>query len=434
MIQILSSKCGVVTKMAWGKAGSTTLSSSGDNIDVTGFADNKVIIYLNHNIPTGSMTDLLRIDGNSGSNYAFRYNNNGVSESTAVNQDFASYLGWTTNTNQSFNIGYIVNISTEEKIGINHSTDNHDGTGAGTAPNRRESVFKLADTTNSVDEINIVNTYTGSFDTDSNLTVLGSDLTPAAAVPALGANLQVGSRFEETDTRKMYNLAGPDTPTFEDDFSGADNWSKSPSDSQFAVDTTNDRLEFLDDINSTGDRTWYDLGTDVSTTQWILRFKFRFTTLSNGSIQYYEFDAGLSDTTVDNNTNQNFIGVRVLPNDDIDLWRPRVCDGSSSPRTGSTANLTQVFAINTDYFVEIKRTSASNWAISLSTTNAYDGDLQNNSYTDASGATGLRYLKIGDAVTNSGTGFSMEGYVDDVEFYNGITSISKSNTWQEIGA
>ena len=243
-------------------------------------------------------------------------------------------------------------------------------------------------------------------------------------------NVQDNSLFIEKDTARRYWFTSEvNNLTFEDDFSGADNWSKSPSDSQFAVDTTNDRLEFLDDVNSTGDRTWYDLGTDVSTTKWVLRFKFRFTTLSNGSIQYYEFDAGLSDTTVDNNTNQNFIGVRVLPNDDIDLWRPRVCDGSSSPRTGSTANLTQVFATNTDYFVEIKRTSASNWAISLSTTNAYDGDLQNNSYTDASGATGLRYLKIGDAVTNTGTGFSMEGYVDDVEFYNNATTPTTPATW-----
>ena len=207
LIQVLLSKCGVVTKMAWGKAGSTTLSSAGDNIDVTGFTDNKVIMYLNHNIPTGSMTDQLRFDGNSGSNYAFRYNNNGTSESTLTNQDNASYLGWTTNTNQSFSIGYIANISTEEKIGMNHSTDNHDGTGAGTAPNRRETVFKLADTTNSIDEVNIFNSHTGSFDTGSNLTVLGSDLTPTAAVPAID-NVQDNSLFVEKENGRRYWFDG----------------------------------------------------------------------------------------------------------------------------------------------------------------------------------------------------------------------------------
>jgi hypothetical protein len=198
----------------------------------------------------------------------------------------------------------------------------------------------------------------------------------------------------------------------------------------FEIISTDGKLDFLDDENSTGDRTWYDLGTDVSTTQWILRFKFRFTTLASGTY-FYEFDAGLSDTTVDNNTNQNFIGVRVLPASNANLWRPRVCDGSSSPRTGATANITQSFSTGTDYFAEIKRTSASNWAISLSTTNAYDGDLHDNSYTDASGATGLRYLKIGDAVTNTTAGADMEGYIDDVEFYNDTTTAVKTTIGDE---
>ena len=221
----------------------------------------------------------------------------------------------------------------------------------------------------------------------------------------------------------MTSISG--TATFTENFSSSDIWTQSPSDSQFAVSSSDGRLDFLDDENSTGDRTWYDLGTDVSTTQWILRFKFRFTTLASGTY-YYEFDAGLSDTTVDNNTNQNFIGVRVLPASSANLWRPRVCDGSSSPRTGATASITQSFSTGTDYFAEIKRTSASNWSISLSTTNAYDGDLQNNSYTDASGATGLRYLKIGDAVTNTTAGADMEGYIDDVEFYNDTTTAVKT--------
>ena len=240
-----------------------------------------------------------------------------------------------------------------------------------------------------------------------------------------GGNAGTGGYI--VDNLEIWNNAtsASGTATFTENFSSSDIWTQSPSDSQFAVSSSDGRLDFLDDENSTGDRTWYDLGTDVSTTQWILRFKFRFSTLASGTY-YYEFDAGLSDTTVDNNTNQNFIGVRVLPASSANLWRPRVCDGSSSPRTGSTANITQSFSTNTDYFAEIKRTSASNWSISLSTTNAYDGDLQNNSYTDASGATGLRYLKIGDAVTNTTVGADMEGYIDDVEFYNNATTAVKT--------
>lgn len=211
--------------------------------------------------------------------------------------------------------------------------------------------------------------------------------------------------------------ASPNTSGF------AQTWGKDPSNSQFEV--SGGKINFLDNTSSTGDRTWLDLqsiiGSAVNTTQWVLRFKFNFSTLTSGTY-YYEFDAGLSDSTVNNMTNQNFIGVRVLPSGFNNLWRPRTCDGSSTPRQGSTANLTQSFSTGTDYYCEIKRTSSSNWSISLSTTDAYDGDLQDNSYTDAGSSTGLRYFKFGDAVTNSGSGFTMQGVCDVLEFYNGVTS------------
>ena len=205
-----------------------------------------------------------------------------------------------------------------------------------------------------------------------------------------------------------------------------DNWIDS-TDSQFKVSTLNKRLEFTDNPNNQGSLCSYDLqtllGSAVSTTEWVLRFKFRFNYLAGTTAYYYEFCLGLSDSsTAIMNANQNFIGCRVLPDDGANLWRPRVCDGSSNPRSGSTANLTQKFMTDKDYFVEIKRTSSTNWSISLSTTNAYDGDLQDNSYTDASGATGLRYIKIGDAVTNTTTGAVLQGFIDNVQFYDDVTS------------
>ena len=207
----------------------------------------------------------------------------------------------------------------------------------------------------------------------------------------------------------------------------AQTWGKDPSNSQFEV--SSGRINFLDNTSSTGDRTWLDLqsiiGSAVSTTKWLLRFKFNFSTLTSGSY-YYEFDAGLSDTTVNHLTNQNYIGVRVLPATIGNLWRPRTTDGTSYPRGGASANISQSFSTGTDYYVEIKRTSASNWSISLSTTDAYDGDIQDDSYSDASGATGLRYFKFGDAVTNTGSGFTMQGVCDVLEFYNDTNTVVKT--------
>jgi len=240
-------------------------------------------------------------------------------------------------------------------------------------------------------------------------------------------DVQAGSRYEETDTTKFYNY---NDPLILDDNFTANDWGKDPSNSQFYVG--NSKINFLDNTSSTGDRTWFDLGTNVSTTAWILRFRFRFTTLTSGTY-YYEFDAGLSDTTVDNNTNQNYIGVRVLPPSSLNKWRPRTCNGSEAPRSGDDADESQTYALNTDYYAEVKRTSADNWSVSLSSTNAYNGNLQNNSFTTGGDATGLRYFKFGDAVTNSGTGFTMEGYVDQVEFYNNVTTTTTGNIWSEEG-
>jgi hypothetical protein len=67
-----------------------------------------------------------------------------------------------------------------------------------------ESVGKWANTSDQFNYIETVNDQAGDYTTDSNLSVLGSDITPAAAI-TFPTNVQVGSRAEITDTRKMYN-------------------------------------------------------------------------------------------------------------------------------------------------------------------------------------------------------------------------------------
>jgi len=162
--------------MAWAKLGTTTLTVAGDAIDVTSLTDNKFLMYMTHPLASGNMTDKLRINGDSGTNYALRYSNDGGTDATGTSQNFASFLGFTVNPNESFSVGYIINISTEEKLIINHTTDNDAGTGAGNAPHRRESVAKFANTVDVVDEVNVFNDYgPGDFNTDSNLSVLGTN-------------------------------------------------------------------------------------------------------------------------------------------------------------------------------------------------------------------------------------------------------------------
>ena len=108
----------------------------------------------------------------------------------------------------------------------------------------------------------------------------------------------------------MTSISG--TATFTENFSSSDIWTQSPSDSQFAVSSSDGRLNFLENSSSGGDRCWYDLGTGVSETKWILRFKLRFTTIANQS-DYPEIDIGISDNHANSDTDQDFIGCRILP-------------------------------------------------------------------------------------------------------------------------
>jgi hypothetical protein len=67
-----------------------------------------------------------------------------------------------------------------------------------------EVVSKWANTSDQITTVSFGNDAAGDYAVGSNVTVLGSDITPAAAIP-FPTNVQVGSRAEITDTRKMYN-------------------------------------------------------------------------------------------------------------------------------------------------------------------------------------------------------------------------------------
>ena len=190
--------------MAWGKLGSTTLTTTADNIDTSVFTTNKFITLLSHVINSGAVNIGHRVGNttlDTGSNYAKRTSLSGGSELTPTSQsnwieDGLSHSG------DNFMISNIINIADEEKLAIVFATQSNTA-GAGNAPSRTEQVSKWTNTSNQFDIISTINYGSGDFDTDSNLSALGSDMTPAAAEDV---KIQNGAIFEETDTNKHYLL------------------------------------------------------------------------------------------------------------------------------------------------------------------------------------------------------------------------------------
>ena len=188
--------------MAWGKAGSTTLGSAGDVITVNSLSNNKFIMILNNVFSSGQGKLEPTLNNDTGSNYAARYALDGASEVTLTSSnDFENTTGGFTN-GLTFHVQYLINISAEEKLLISHSNE-VETTGAGTAPRRREYVGKWINTSDVISRYDVVNSGSGDFASDSNSTVIGSNVTTAAAQDVTVTD---GAIFYETDTNKEYIL------------------------------------------------------------------------------------------------------------------------------------------------------------------------------------------------------------------------------------
>jgi len=155
----------------WVELGRTTLGSATSTIDVSSLADKRYYMILNNY--AASIDSHLRLNADSGSNYAQRRSDNGGADSSNTSQTKMAFQAGAAGTNARFTVGYISNLSTAEKLG-QWWTNIQSTAGAGTAPSRTEGIGKHAQTTNPIDQMTIVNTG-GNFPIGSEIVVLGWD-------------------------------------------------------------------------------------------------------------------------------------------------------------------------------------------------------------------------------------------------------------------
>jgi hypothetical protein len=158
--------------LAWAKNGTpSTLGSAGDTIDISDLTSYKFNQYLCHALDNGSnIGSTLTFDGVGGTSYAQRTSAIGATDVTLTSR---ANLLLREAIKDNFEVGYFINIDTEEKLVINFDISNT-ATGAGTAPSRRELVGKFVQSAQ-VTQITNTNDQAGSFDTSSNLSALGTD-------------------------------------------------------------------------------------------------------------------------------------------------------------------------------------------------------------------------------------------------------------------
>jgi hypothetical protein len=161
--------------MAWAKNGTPdTLGSSGDTMQITNLTAKKFNQFLIHSVQvTAGITHDLTFNNNTNTVYAERFSNDGAADSTGVSQTEATLIGDA--SDDRLTVVYCVSISGEEKLIICH-TSRRLTVGAANAPSRNEFVGKFVPSPDAdITRIDIDNSGAGSYDTNSNLSALGTD-------------------------------------------------------------------------------------------------------------------------------------------------------------------------------------------------------------------------------------------------------------------
>ena len=213
-------------------------------------------------------------------------------------------------------------------------------------------------------------------------------------------------------------------PTFQDNFH-SDRWTATGTD--VAVDsTTNNRLDFnIPNSTNQTDAITYDL-TSVSDSAWVLRFKIVMDNFSvNTTGHAKKLLIGLSSTSHSTavDSAQDAIGILFGSWSSGTKIRTRDSNGATW-MDGSGTDFAETFVDNETYYVEIKRTLTTAYTVSLYSDSTYSTLIEAESETMvATDTTGLQYLKVGIDTTTSAPSGTFTGYIDDVEFYNGVTSV-----------
>jgi len=159
---------------AWKEIGRTTLGSAGDLITVATLPNVKHFMTLCHNIATGNVSLNFRFNADADTNYATRRSFDDGADTTAVNgsevdEGFGGDF-------PKFDVGFVTNILNKE-IMQQHNFVYQDTAVSSTDPRRAELIGKWDNMVDPVDEIAAFNDSAGSFNTNSELVVLGWDET-----------------------------------------------------------------------------------------------------------------------------------------------------------------------------------------------------------------------------------------------------------------
>ena len=217
------------------------------------------------------------------------------------------------------------------------------------------------------------------------------------------------------------------TITYETDFSSNAGWTTTNS-SYLNVDTSGEKLDFLINTGSLNDEIYRDLGSGFGSTSFVVRAKLHITSilLNTTAGQAAGFDIGLSDTyTISSeqpsNINITYFHINAGSADVQNVIK--TADGSSNSTGNSVSNAPfNISSDGSDFWIQLWR-NGDVFSCQLYTDSSYSsptGALFTVTKTSVS-ALQFFFLRVFSQGVSGGN--LVEGYIDDLKIYDGITSV-----------
>jgi len=205
---------------------------------------------------------------------------------------------------------------------------------------------------------------------------------------------------------------------YEDDFS-SDNWTDADATN---IGVGSGVLSFDSKKDGSNDKSYYDYGSTVSDTAWVLRFKSVLSTVTQGSLNpEFHIFTGLASGTGSASVSQDHILWDYAANNFDGLlyqFQSRDNDTYGANSTGLNTMAHTLQAETT--YNELIRTSATTATGELFSDSGYSTSVESESITIPSNVTNLRYISVANLVGTGGDSVIIGSY-DDMKFADGVT-------------
>ena len=237
-----------------------------------------------------------------------------------------------------------------------------------------------------------------------------------------------------------------ETATYSTDFSSNTNWTEVGT-GNITIDTSNSRLQYNCDHSGDDDAVVYDLqttlgsGNNASDTAWIIRYKVNMSASNAPSFYAMPF---LSSANIPMDTSSTADQLGIVAGETGGgsggaYLNIRYADGTTPYNGSYSGNTTSVMSNSTDYYITMKRHEGTKFTLEVRTGSHTGSHALGSPITSTSipsSVQDLRYLYFRDNNGSTHTRY-LNSYIYDFEFYNNITSITKTaniqtnSIWEE---